>query len=104
MLIFQRTRRFERAIRTIVLNNRSVRSKITLALRRLKRNPFNPRLDTKKVFLKKNKLRWASLITDEMWIIWDFSDAKKTKIKLIAIGSDKEPLKVYRAYKRPEKM
>lgn len=101
MLILQASPLFQRTVRTVILNNRNVRSKIQLALRRLRKNPFDPYLDTKKVYTKRAKLRWGSLVTDDMRIIWDFSDAKQTKIKLFTIGGDKEPLKVYKEYKKP---
>lgn len=104
MLVLRRTPLFDRTLRTIVLNNRSVYSKVLLALRRLKKNPFDPYLDTKKVYIKGHKLRWASLVTDDMRIIWDFADTRQTRIKLLTIGSNKEPLKVYKERAKDPKL
>lgn len=99
MIRLQRTPLFERTVRTIVINNPKARTLITVALKRMKKNPFAPQLDTKRVYTKRHKLRWGSMVKDDMRIIWDFADAKQTRIILLTIGGNKEPLNVYKEKK-----
>lgn len=64
-------------------------------LQLIAKNPFHRTLDTRQVFTKRYGTRWSSVIRNDIRIIWDFSGKKKTRIRLLAIGSDKQPMKVY---------
>ncbi|MCX7996628.1 MAG: hypothetical protein N2691_02595 [Patescibacteria group bacterium] len=61
----------------------------------LAKNPFDPALKTRQVYTKRYGTMLSSEIKNDIRIIWDFAGSKKTRIRLLAIGSHKEPLKVY---------
>lgn len=92
---------FKRIVRVIVINNPSLKTRIARVLYLLRKNPFHPSLKTTRIYTKRKRLHWSSVVTDEMRIIWDFMDTKKTKIMLLTIGGNQEPLKVYREITSP---
>jgi mRNA-degrading endonuclease YafQ of YafQ-DinJ toxin-antitoxin module len=79
----------------ILLNQSSLRTPIESTLSRLKKNPFDPMLRSKKVYSQKYGTKWSSVVKNDLRIIWDFYGSSGDKIQVLTIGTNKEPLKAY---------
>ena len=86
---------YAQTVRVLELNQRSIKTSINATLSRIRKNPFDPYLKTKKVYSQKYGSKWSSLVKNDIRIIWDFYGGSGEKIQILAIGTNKEPLKVY---------
>jgi mRNA-degrading endonuclease YafQ of YafQ-DinJ toxin-antitoxin module len=82
-------------VKVLRLHHPSLRTPIETTLSRLKKNPFDPLLRSKKVYSQKYGTKWSSVVKNDLRIIWDFYGTSCEKIQILTIGTNKEPLKVY---------
>lgn len=81
--------------RVLRLHQPSLKTLIESTLSRIKKNPFDPMLRTKKVYSQKYGIKWSSVVKNDLRIIWDFHGNSGEKIQILTIGTNKEPLKAY---------
>lgn len=98
MIYLIRTPTFKQTVQVITLNNPTLKPKIVSTLILMQNNPFYSGLKTKKVYTKKYGQKWSSVVKNDIRIIWDFYQEKgiSRKIRLLTIGTNKEPLRVYK--------
>lgn len=96
MMYLERTPTFQQTVQVITLNNPSIKPKIISTLLLLQNNPFYSGLKTRRVYTRQYGQRWSSVVKGDIRIIWDFTQPKGGKIRLLTIGTNTEPLKVYR--------
>ena len=72
-----------------------LKKKIVKALKLLALDPKNPSLKSHKVATKKFGERWASSVTVDLRVIWDYDRKKKLTILVLSLGGHSGKRKVY---------
>ncbi len=85
---------FPPTYKVLIKGNKIFEKRTEKALKLLKNDPFYPSLKSHKVNTRNFGEKWSSWITSDLRIIWDFDEAKKQIILLLAItkhsGSHRE--------------
>lgn len=94
-LIF--TKSFDKRYKEFICNkDQKLEKRIDKALVLLKNNPFCFSLKSHKVNTKNYGVKWASRVTGDLRIIWDFANDKVMVIILLDIGGHSGKDKVYK--------
>jgi len=76
---------FNSTYKSLIKGNTEFEKRTEKALRLLKNDPFYPSLKSHKVNTRNFGEKWSSWITGDLRIIWDFDEAEKQIILLLAI-------------------
>ena len=87
---------FWKKYRIIVKKNNRLKKKIVKTFELLALNPRHSTLKSHKVATKKFGEKWASKITGNLRIIWDYDKNKKLTILILSFGGHSGKQKVYK--------
>jgi mRNA-degrading endonuclease YafQ of YafQ-DinJ toxin-antitoxin module len=80
------TKKFTKELQKIIKNNSILKQKIFEVFQDLQDNPHKPKLGSHKVNLSKFGEVWASKVTPDIRIIWDYNSDNQIEIILFTIG------------------
>jgi mRNA interferase YafQ len=86
---------FKKKYKKYIQKNSAIKSKAVKAFLVLQSNPFNPSLKTHKVNAKVKNEVFSSSISDDLRIIWEFSNQQINIIDLLDIGGHSGKTGVY---------
>lgn len=87
---------FFKARKSHLKKNPRLKTKITKTLKDLAKNPKDPVLKSHKVNTEKFGLKWASKVTSNLRIIWDYDKNKRLTILILSLGGHSGKHKVYK--------
>jgi len=87
---------FFKVYKSLIKKNPRLKTKITKSLKDLAKNPKDPVLKSHKVNTSKFGLIWASKVTGDLRIIWDYDKAKRLTILILSLGGHSGKRKVYK--------
>ena len=87
---------FFKVYKSLVKKNPHLKPKILKTLTDLATDSKNPSLLSHKVDTIKFGLKWASKVTGDLRIIWDYDKNKRLTILVFSLGGHSGKLKVYK--------
>jgi mRNA-degrading endonuclease YafQ of YafQ-DinJ toxin-antitoxin module len=87
---------FWKIYKTIVKKNFRLKKKIVKVFKQLALDPKHSSLKSHKVASKKFGERWASKITGDLRIIWDYSKDEELTILVLSLGGHSGKRKAYK--------
>lgn len=87
---------FFKVYKSLLKKNPRLKTKIVKILKDLAKDPKTPSLKSHKVDTRKFGKRWASKVTGNLRIIWDYDKNQQLTILILSLGSHTGKHKVYK--------
>lgn len=86
---------FDASYRRVTKGNKELKKRVLKVIDLLQEDPFYPSLKTHKVNTRIHGVRYSSMVTGDIRLIWDFDTDDKVRIIVINIGGHSGKNKVY---------